>query len=85
MIFLFTMNIYIIIAIIMRINISFYIIIKGARYSIAIFSEKLKIWIWIVLRFSLFRFIEILEWILIVKFVFCAIAIQDIFWYNNYN
>ena len=37
------MNTHIIIAIIMRINISFNIIIKGARYSIVIFSEKLEI------------------------------------------
>ena len=55
------MNTHIIITIIMRINISFYIIIKGARYNIVIFFEKLKVWIWIILRFSLFRFIEILE------------------------
>ena len=55
------MNIYIIIAIIMRINISFNIIVKGARYNIVIFFEKLEVWIWIVLRFSFLRFIEIFE------------------------
>ena len=55
------MNTHIIIAIIMRINIPFYIIIKGARYSIVIFFERLEIWIWIVLKFSLFKFIEILK------------------------
>ena len=37
------MNTHIIIAIIMRINISFDIIIKGARYNIVIFFEKLEI------------------------------------------
>ena len=37
------MNTHIIIAIIMRINISFDIIIKNARYNIVIFSEKLEI------------------------------------------
>ena len=69
------MNTHIIIAIIMRINISFDIIIKNARYNIAIFFERLEIWIWIVLRFSFFRFIEVFKWTLIIKFVFCAIAI----------
>ena len=43
MIFFFIMNIYIIIAIIMRINISFNIIIKNARYNIVIFFKKLEI------------------------------------------
>ena len=37
------MNTHIIIAIIMRINISFNIIIKNARYSIVIFFKRLKI------------------------------------------
>ena len=37
------MNTHIIIAIIMRINISFDIIIKDARYNIVIFSERFKI------------------------------------------
>ena len=37
------MNIHIIIVIIMRINISFNIIIRDARYNIVIFSERLKI------------------------------------------
>ena len=37
------MNTYIIIAIIMRINILFCIIVKGARYNIAIFFERLEI------------------------------------------
>ena len=39
------MNIHIIIAIIVRINISFDIIVKDAHYNIVIFSEKLEIWI----------------------------------------
>ena len=43
MTFLFAMNTHIIIAIIMRINISFNIIIKGARYNIVIFFERLEI------------------------------------------
>ena len=85
MIFLFIINIYIIITIIMRINISFNIIIKNARYNVAIFSERFEIWIWIIIRFSFFKFIEVFKWILIIKFVFYAIAIQDIFLYNNYN
>ena len=37
------MNTHIIIAIIMRMNISFDIIIKDTRYSIIIFSERLEI------------------------------------------
>ena len=37
------MNTHIIIAIIIRINISFDIIIKNARYNIVIFFKKLKI------------------------------------------
>ena len=37
------MNIHIIITIIMRINISFDIIIKDARYNIVIFFEKLEV------------------------------------------
>ena len=37
------MNTHIIITIIIRINISFNIIIKDARYNIVIFSKKLKI------------------------------------------
>ena len=75
MIFLFIINTYIIIAIIMRINISFDIIIRGARYSIVIFFERFEIWIWIVLKFSLLKFIEILKWTLIIEPAFCAIAI----------
>ena len=43
MIFFFTINTHIIIAIIMRINISFDIIIRDARYNIVIFFEKLEI------------------------------------------
>ena len=43
MIFFFTMNTHIIIAIIMRMNISFNIIIKDARYNILIFFERLEI------------------------------------------
>ena len=43
MTFLFAMNTHIIIAIIMRINISFNIIVRDARYSIVIFFEKLEI------------------------------------------
>ena len=39
------MNTHIIITIIMRINISFNIIIKNARYNIVIFFEKFEIWI----------------------------------------
>ena len=85
MIFLFIINTYIIITIIMRMNISFDIIIRDARYNIVIFFERLEVWIWIVLKFSFFRFIEVFEWTLIVKFVFYAIAIQDIFLYNNHN
>ena len=61
MIFLFIMNTHIIIAIIMRINISFDIIVKGAHCNIVIFFERLEIWIWIILRFSFFRFIEVFE------------------------
>ena len=39
------MNTHIIIAIIMHMNISFNIIIRGARCNIVIFFEKLKVWI----------------------------------------
>ena len=45
MIFLFIINIYIIITIIRRINISFNIIVKDARYNIVIFFKRFKIWI----------------------------------------
>ena len=43
MIFLFIINIHIIIAIIMRVKISFNIIIKGARRNVVIFFEKFEI------------------------------------------
>ena len=42
MTFFFTMNTHIIIAIIMRINISFNIIIKDARYNVVISLRDLK-------------------------------------------
>ena len=43
MIFLFIINTYIIIAIIIRINILFDIIVKDARYNIVIFFKKFEI------------------------------------------
>ena len=43
MIFLFIINIYIIIAIIMRISISFNIIVKGARRNVVIFFEGFEV------------------------------------------
>ena len=69
----------------MRISISFNIIIKDPRRNVVIFFEGLKIWIWIIIKFSFFEFIKVFKWTLIIKSAFYAMAIQDIFLYNNYN
>ena len=45
----------------MRINFSFNIIIKDARRNVVIFFKRLKVWIWIIINFSFFEFIEVFE------------------------